>query len=81
MSCYGEFMMGIEFNLGSYEFGGRIMVGFMFIWVREHTCIYWLNWFWIGVWMCVFNGVGIQALEGDSGKQPETSNKWREQSL
>ena len=67
---------------------GEIMVKLMFTWVREHllelesiACIDLMNWLWIGVWMCVFHGLGSQALEGDREKQPETSNKWREQSL
>ena len=30
LGCYREFMVGIEFSLGNYEFGGRIMVGFVF---------------------------------------------------
>ena len=74
-------MVGIEFNLISCEFGGRLMVGFVSIEVREHlfvvesiSCIDWVlivN----CVCMCIFDGVGGQALDGDRGKQPETSNK------
>ena len=32
-------MVGIEFSLGNYEFGGRIMVGFVSIEVREHLFV------------------------------------------
>ena len=78
-------MVGIEFNLISYEFGGILMVGFVSIEIREHLCvqrsyhasideiIVKLN--VICVCMCMFDGEGGQAIEGDRGKQPETSNK------
>ena len=32
-------MVGIEFNLISCEFGGRLMDGFMAIRVREHSIV------------------------------------------
>ena len=32
-------MVGIEFSLGNYEFGGRIMVGFVFNEVRKHLIV------------------------------------------
>ena len=32
-------MMGIEFSLGNYEFGGRLMVEFVFNEVRGHLII------------------------------------------
>ena len=78
-------MVGFEFNLISYEFGGRLMVGFVSIEVREHLIVQTsfhasideiivkLN--VICVCMCMFDGEGGQAIEGDRGKQPETSNK------
>ena len=78
-------MVGIEFNLISCEFGGRLMVGFVLIEVREYLIvqrsfhasideiIVKLN--VICVCMCMFDGEGGQAIEGDRGKQPETSNK------
>ena len=34
-----DFMVGIEFNLISCEFGGRLMDGFVLIRVREHWCV------------------------------------------
>ena len=75
-------MVGIEFNLISCEFGGRLMVGFVSIGVREHllSIEYIMHWIdekliVIYVCMCMFDGVGGQDLEGDRGKQLETSNK------
>ena len=78
-------MVGIEFNLSSCEFGGRIMVGFMFNEVREYLFVqralhalideFIDKLIVIYVCMCMFDGVGGQALEGDRGKQPETFHK------
>ena len=78
-------MVEIEFNLISYEFGGRLIVGFVSIGVREHLIVQILfhasfdefnvKLNVICVCMCMFDGEGGQAIEGDRGKQPETSNK------
>ena len=35
LSCCRDFMVGIEFNLFSCEFDGRLMVGFVSIKVRD----------------------------------------------
>ena len=85
MSSCRDLMVGIEFNLGNCEFGGRSMVGFVSIEIREHLFVYrtyhalnwWIDWVLIVicVCMCMFDGEGGQGLEGDRGKQPETSNK------
>ena len=32
-------MVGIEFSLGNYEFGGRLMVEFVSIEVRDHLFV------------------------------------------
>ena len=32
-------MVGIEFNLTSYEFDGRLMVGFVLIEIRDHLIV------------------------------------------
>ena len=32
-------MVGIEFNLISYEFDGRLMVGFVLVEFRGHLCV------------------------------------------
>ena len=32
-------MVEFEFSMGNYDFGGRIMVGSMFICIREHAYI------------------------------------------
>ena len=78
-------MVGIEFNLISCEFDERLMVGFVSIEVREHlfviesiSCIELMNWLSIDCELCMYvcvDGEGGQAIEGDRGKQPETSNK------
>ena len=80
-----DFMVGIEFNLISCEFGGRLMDGFVLIEIRKHLIVQRsfhasfdelkvkLN--VICVCMCMFDGEGGQAIEGDRGKQPEASNK------
>ena len=78
-------MMGFEFNLISCEFGGRLMDGFVLIGIREHWCVQRalhasideLNVKLIVYCecMCMFDGEGGQAIEGDRGKQPEASNK------
>ena len=81
MSCYGKIMVGIEFSLSSCELVGELLVELMFNWVSEHNMYWLMNWLWIGMWMCVFISLGSQTLEGDRGKQPETSNKWMRQSL
>ena len=39
LSCCRDFMVRIEFNLISYEFGGILMVGFVSIEIREHLCV------------------------------------------
>ena len=78
-------MVEIEFNLGNYEFGGRIMVGFVSNEVRDqlfvqrilHALIDELieKLIVICVCICIFDGVEGQALEKDRGKQPETFNQ------
>ena len=80
-----RFNGGIEFNLISYEFGGRLMDEFVLIEVREHWCVQRsyhasfdeiiMKLIVICVCMCMFDGEGGQAIEGDREKQPETSNK------
>ena len=78
-------MVGIEFNLGNYKFSGRLIVGFMLVEFRGHLCVYRsyhasfdefiMKLIMICVCMCMFDGLGGQAIEGDREKQPETSNK------
>ena len=78
-------MVGIEFNLGNYKFNGRLMVGFVLVEFRGHLCVqrsydasfdeFIVKLIVICVCMCMFDGEGGQGLEGDRGKQPETSNK------
>ena len=64
---------------------GDFMIEFMFNEVREHLFVQRTfhvlidelirELIVICVCMCMFNGLGNQALEKDRGKQPETSNK------
>ena len=78
-------MVRIEFNLISYEFGERLMDGFVLIEIREHWCVQRalhasideLNVKLIVYCVCMymFDGEGGQALEKDRGKQHETSNQ------
>ena len=39
LSFCRDFMVEIEFNLISCEFGGRLMDGFVLIGIREHWCV------------------------------------------
>ena len=70
-------MVEFEFSMGNCDFGGRLMVGSMFIVLESMHTLIWMNWLWFGFCMCVLIGLGSQVLEEYRGKQPETSNKWR----